>query len=700
MKKLFLSICFSLVCFGSYNVSGKALSFDSMEQAQDFQQNKQPFTPPVEENLPSPYDTKAMDEFIMERLKTVAITNLDDQNDPSKPSSFNMQQSDEYIAMMKEKNKSFLEKVYDAAIDRVSSDNPTGRPDIQPSQTQFFELKEEQEQIFNAPDFPVVNVELPNKEQILVPAQEHIPYLSSQIEILPSGLVSFNDEIIVVAMGKKLKNGLSRIIPKYSTSREGVKNRIDLNLVSVNINGQDVPHKIIEQADEYVIVPESSYNLEPGVYTYNFQYLIDRQLWQYADFNEFYWDITGSRWNLIISRALVSLSIPGKNKPISSLVFLGYPGALTTQGTAMAEGNNSIGFASLVPLYIGEGMHILLALEKESFLPPSLNAKINWFLGDYGDIIISSLALIFLIVSYLISWKSIGKNKEKHNNYFKKGAPFLRLLYKGVFDKISYGAFLLEIYRKNIIDIQKSDEQVLLIKKTDNLASLDKTERKAINSIFGKNDAVLTLNEINSLKIKRSSNIIEKFTNKKLKALSLKLNIGYLLFGIGMLFFAECAIAWLNINSAQALAVLLSSSVMIAFYMWVLKRKFKSKLLGTFVKILCWVIIFATVVIISAYVHLISAFLIACSIYAIFAYSAIFAKRSGLLKTCIQDVMNFREYLERNADTISLGRDFLNQQANIFALDLADKFECTQNIKEYYRLDVLSPLFGNKKRGA
>ena len=218
MKKLFLSICFSW-CFIISSAEAKVTSFDNLEQAQSFQQSKEPLPLPVKDNTPSPYDTKAMDNFIMERLKNVAITQLPDNANPNKPSSMNMQPSDEYIAKMKEKNKSFLEKVYDEAIDRISSDTPEKRSDIQDSQTNYYELKEEQEEQFKSPDFPVVNIELPNKSQVLVPAQEHIPYLSTQIEILPSGLISFNDEIMVVATGNKLKNGLSRIIPHNDKTR-------------------------------------------------------------------------------------------------------------------------------------------------------------------------------------------------------------------------------------------------------------------------------------------------------------------------------------------------------------------------------------------------------------------------------------------------------------------------------------------------
>ena len=235
------------------------------------------------------------------------------------------------------------------------------------------------------------------------------------------------------------------------------------------------------------------------------------------------------------------------------------------------------------------------------------------------------------------------------------------------------------------------------MKKTDNLSSLEKVEKKALNTLFSKNDAILALNSTNQLKFKRAFALIEKATQKKLKALSLKLNAGYLLFGFAMLVFAEFAIALLNINFVQALFVLLSSSVMIVFYLWMSKRKLKSGLLSLALKLLSWSIICATIVVMSAYIHLISAIFIACSIYAIFAYCAIFAKRSGLIKSTIQEVINFREYLLRNKESICLGRDFLNQQANIFALDLAEDFISNKNIQEYYKLDIMIEAFAKRK---
>ncbi len=432
-----------------------------------------------------------------------------------------------------------------------------------------------------------------------------------------------------------------------------------------------------------------------------FQYLVDRQLWQYNDFNEFYWDATGSRWNLIIGKAMVSIRLPGSSKPLSSLVFLGYPDELTSAGTMMSEHKNVLGFAALVPLYIGEGMHVIVALPKTDFVPADRNRRLTWFLEDYGDILVATVGLLSILISYYLSWKYIAKNNLKNSNSFKRGAPLMRYLAMGVFDKISFAAFLLELYRKNIIDIQRGDKDILLVKRTDNLSSLERKERKAVNALFSRSEAVLALNAANQLKLKRAYKQVEANTLRKVKQLALKLNIGYLLFSIGMLLVAEAAMALLNINSGQAFAVLTACTVTIAFYLWVLKTKFKYRWLGFLGKVFAVIIIAFSVLVMSAYLHLVSAVMILAAVYVIFAYTSVFAKRSGLIKSNVKDAQQYREYLIRNAETIKLGRDFLNQQANILALDTAEFFEPAPAIKDYYKLDLMTEYFGKtgKKKG-
>lgn len=70
MKKLFLTICFSIIGWQIIDASAKTVAFEDMEAAQAYkasQDNLPP--PPPEDDSPDPRDTRAMEKYIMERLK-------------------------------------------------------------------------------------------------------------------------------------------------------------------------------------------------------------------------------------------------------------------------------------------------------------------------------------------------------------------------------------------------------------------------------------------------------------------------------------------------------------------------------------------------------------------------------------------------------------------------------------------------------
>lgn len=688
MKKLFLAIYFSILTIVPQLATAKAVELNSPVELEQHKQqipdaaNEQI----IDEEMPDINDKEAMDNYMRDRFSKVVITTLDENSN-----SMNIQHSAEYIAGLNESKKSTFQKIYDEAINRISNSPQNNREDIANEENRYYQMQNsQQKEVWEEPDFPVVNIELPSGEKIIAPAKEHIPYLFSRIEILPTGMVNISETIMVVANGEKLKNGLARVIPRFSTSREGISNKIDINLVSVDINGQDIPHKLEERDKKIYITPKQEYNLNPGIYTYTFNYVIDRQLWEYDNFKEFYWDVTGSSWNLVIARAGASISLPGANPAISQTILLGYNNQLTTDNAIIVKDNNILGFAAKVPLFVGEGMHILISMPLADFITPDLNKKVTWFTDDYGDIAFAIMGLLAILISYYISWRGLEKNKQKYN--LRKTGPMMRFLAKGLFDKISFGAFLLELYRKNIIDIQKSDNDILLVKKTDAISFLNKNEKKALQNLFINKESILNINANNSLKIKRAYKLIEKDTSSKLKQFAFKLNFGYLFFSIGMLLMAIMAISALSINMAQTAMILTSCSITVAFYIWILNKKFKSKFLNIVSKIFAVFIILFTLFMMTIYINPISVILILGMIYAIFAYTIIFAKRNGLIRNNVKEAQEYKSYLLHNIESISLGRDFLSQQAYIFAFEVSESFPNTNNIKDYYRLDIIQEM--------
>lgn len=690
MRKLFFAICFIVSMIFSFSTFSAVSTITEVEVQQESSKKLDPFQPV--EGMPNPNNLEEVISFFKKRFQTVNVSTAEEIGDLNKTNSMNIQHSKEYIENLQKENRSTFEKIYDEAMKRISGEDDSSQTQ---SQTVFYTQNQDRliEETILQPDIDVVNVILPNGSKILAPAKEHIPYLLTSINILPTGLIQINEEITVVANNQKLKNGVIKILPKFSRSRAGVKKKLDIDLLSVSINGEEIPYILEEIGDKIYIKPQQKYTLAPGVYNYKFSYLLDRKLWYYDDFTEFYWDVSGSYFNLVIGSANAIVSIADGKNFLSQNVMTGFPSQLSPNRTVVAKlDTNALGFASITPLWPGEGMHILVSLDKDVFLSPDINRNFIWFITDYGDIFFAVLGLLAIVISYMISWNYIKKNKSKLSASFKNTASAARYFVYSVFDKKSFVAHLMELKKKQYIDIQKQDETVLLVKRTDNLSKLSKKEKKALNHLFAGKDSVISATSPNALKFTRAYSELKKLHDSSIKNLNLKLNLGYLMFSIGMLVLVEIAISMLGINPWQTAAVILSSSITIAFYTYMLKKRFNSKILNYIVKCFGSIFILFAILFMSVYIHLISSIIIAVIIYSIFEYSAIFSKRGGLLKNKIKEINNLKTYLENNVSIISISQDFINQQAYIYALDLEKFYAKNDFNKKVYILDDVKKI--------
>lgn len=697
MKKTFLSICFSLCSLMFFDANAKLTSVGTIEDA------KQQAVTPLPENIeqekiiPENMAPEEIDEYVTQRISKAIITTLDDDSGQNGTSLTSVQPSDEALAAQKEANKSTFEKIYENALNRISTpDNniQSSEPSNDFSETQQEKIRQMQE--WQKPDFDVVSIKLPpNNETTLVPAKEHIPYLFTNIEILSNALVSFDEKIIVIANGQKLNTGLVKSIPLYVNDRMGNKRKVSANLIDVKVNGSPINYTVAEVENRLVFKPVQDYQLQPGIYEYEFKYVVDRQIAYYDDFDEFYWNLTGSSWNLVVARAGATVSIHPNMKVLGQAVLTGYPDAFSDNYILTKDAENIFGFVSTQPLFIGEGMHIITSISKSPMTKPDLTKKAFWFIDDYGDIMFTALGLIAILLSYLISWKYIQKRHLKQNIILRKTAPMMRYLSKGRFDNISFGAFLLEMLRKNIIDLQKNEDNILLIKKTDNLKSLSKNEKKAIDNLFPNKDAILNVNSNNLLKIRRAYNFVEKDITQRFRNFTLRLNLNYLFFSIGMLIIAEFFVALLHLNVLTNFIILLGATFGITFYILLFTKHLKNQILNITCKTLCIVFTLLSFGFLCLNIDPVAALFILVSIITIIVFTNLFAKRNGLVKNNIDEANDYKKYLIKNVENISLGREFSSQQANILALDVSEYFQNNANIKDYYKLDIINEIISN-----
>ena len=687
MKKLFFTIYFT-VCFCNFYQAKAAVS--TFEEAMAENQEAKPIVSTLPDGLPDPDNVAEVREFFKKRFETAVISDAADLGDLNKSNAMDVQHSAEYIENLKEQKKSIFEKIYDHLVGHLDEKEAHFSPD-----TVFYEqIKPNSAQKGQAaPNVPVVQVKLPNGIEIIAPAREHIPYLLASYQILPTGTIDVEEDVVVIANGRHLKNGLTKSMPKFSTSRSGVKKKIELTLLSVSLNGKEIDYKLQEIGNNVLFVPKEKYELESGIYTYHFHYLLDRKLWYYDTFTEFYVDLTSPYDNLVTGSANAIISVPDGRTFLSQLALAGKVGHLSAERTVIAQlSSNALGFASVEPLASDESMHILVSLDKNIFTVPNLGKRFVWFVTDYGDILFALLGLLIIFTSYYLSWKWIKENKSRLNIRFRQTAPLNRYILNGVYDKRSFVSALLELVHYKTIDIKKEGTTYYLIKQTDVLKNLPKSLKMLMKMLFSKMDTSLDISAKNKLKIDRAFNAHKSYIQTYLKLLAFRMNVYYLAFSLGMLFLTFYAISYIALNPLETIMILTFSSLTIAFYLWILRYPFANKWLRYVLRTIAILFVVFTVLIISVYVHLLTALLLTTTIEVMIEYSLRFSTKNGLIKTKTRDISNLYQYLKTNVQGISLRKEFEVQQANIFAFELEEQYKPYAAQNDFFRLDIADEL--------
>ena len=683
MKKLLISLLFCLPVF--YGASADVRSVSNPETAAAMANEA-----PINYTIPDPIDRfeneSDFKNYLIERLRTAVIMKHD-KNSGSYGGAATSVVKDELPDEYKE--KTFYEQIYEDAIKRATAkpDNVSQQLDPKMLQPELWEDKNASQPLNS------ISVALPPyDEKVLVPPYEHIPYLFTRIEVLPSGSLKIDETITVISNAQKLRYPLSKALPTHMIDRNGKPHKIEVNINEVTVNGYPIEYKIIEKGGNIIITPNDNIPLDAGVYTYVFSYIVGGQVAYYDKFDELNWDVSGGHWNLIISRIGASIILPHGSETITQRALVGYPFHYSHERVLMTrEAPNVIGFSSKVPLFIAENMPITVVLPKGVVQKPDWGKKIDFWLLEYGTTIIPLLGFLTIVISYILSWRYIKKHNKKLPISFVRTPQMLRLLISGNFDSRAFGAFILDMFRKNIIDIQKNDKHIMFVKRTDNMKSLTKKERLALQVIFAK-ESVLTINSSNIVKLKQAMNLVRESTISAFNTFTLKLSALYLIFGCGMLLFTELFTAYTMLDSGKKFSIMLGITISLLFYLVLFNIKWKKIWTNILIKLFSVVMTLFNFVLFAGVASFWGALLVLASCIAIIFFNNLYRKRNGLVKSNIAEAIQLQKYLIENNESIALGRDFINHQANIFAAEAENNYSQNDSNKEVYRLDIIKAI--------
>ncbi|MBR1373859.1 DUF2207 domain-containing protein [bacterium] len=680
MKKFFLTILLITFLLTPHHTSAAVRS--ASEPPQAFSTNQRENDKSLKklyQEIPDLADKEALRQYLEQRLKVAKKANVKpgEISSPNATSIIDL----ETLNKKQQKTLSAYEKIYEESLKRITDTHAPLNADTKIDGTFYEHIKNTDTPAY-VPDFPYVTIKLSDQREIIAPAEEHIPYMLTTIKIEPTGLMNVTEEFIFVSNNDAFPAGFFRILPKYGYTHNGSRRRFDISLQSVTINDKPYPYHITEVGNHLYVEPQKNLNLPTGIYTYRFNYLIDRGIWFYDEFDELSWDITAKTLRNVVGSANALIILPADKDFLAQNAIVSTAQDLfPNRVTITSLGKNVLAFADTEALAVGDDIHLFITLNKGTLLPPSMLQKYLWFIQDYGAVFFALLSLLAIWIAFRISLRQIHLNKDKTRANLKRTPALFRLINSNKLDHRSLLAEMLDLTAKNIISLQKINNTAVAIKKTDNLKKYSTSTKKLVKLLFPATETVLPATPLSLLRLQRAQKYLQRQTLHTYNLYKLKLNSLYILFSAAMLICGIIAASVIAVNPLHTFIVIFICTLFMLPYVWLLSLHFRTKINTFLIKTLAVISIMGIAAWMAIYTSYTYAALIFVSLAVIIFYARAFSKRSGLLRNKIKETEEYKSYLQKNPELAVTAKDFTLRLPYIYAFEIEHKYKNIETLE-------------------
>ena len=232
-------------------------------------------------------------------------------------------------------------------------------------------------------------------------AQENIISFTSDITVRENGELTVVETITVNCEGNQIRHGIVRELPtSYGVGLFSYKT--GFKLVSVKLDGKSYKCDIQRVANgTKVYIRDKGVRLPLGQHTFQIIYNTSRQLGFFNDYDELYWNVTGSGWSLPIEKVIARVYLPKNGSVIKVDAWTGRQGEKKKKFDWMSIKKNAVMFWTSGLLRQGEGFTIAVAFSKGLVQQPTLQQKIKWFMRDNYVFLLVVLVLISFLSIFL-----------------------------------------------------------------------------------------------------------------------------------------------------------------------------------------------------------------------------------------------------------------------------------------------------------
>ncbi len=242
-------------------------------------------------------------------------------------------------------------------------------------------------------------------------AIERIIAFISDIAVQRNGDLIVTESIRVEAEGNIIRRGIFRDLPTVYTRPDGTRAVVGFALESVARNGSSENY-VIENLTNGVRVRigHADRMVSRGQHTYVIRYRTTRQIGFFADYDELYWNVTGTDWAFPIEMAEARITVPEPVPFRQSAIYTGPQGGKGKDAAIVDQQPGRIVFRTTRPLPKGSGLTVAAAWQKGVLEPPSPARLLQNWIADNRGLVVAVLGLASMIAYYLFAWLWVGRD--------------------------------------------------------------------------------------------------------------------------------------------------------------------------------------------------------------------------------------------------------------------------------------------------
>jgi uncharacterized membrane protein YgcG len=250
---------------------------------------------------------------------------------------------------------------------------------------------------------------------VLTPAgaAERIVQFLSDVQVERNGDLQVTESLLVQAEDIQIRHGILRDFPTVYHRRDGTRVEVGFEVAAVTLDGaaesyatERVSNGVrlrIGSADKYV---------SPGLHAYAITYRTTRQIGFRPEFDELYWNVTGSGWTLPITQAEAHITLPQAVPFVRRAFYTGPSGGNGQDATVVEEKPGRIVFRTTKPLPAHNALTVAAAWEKGVVALPTGTQQLAWMFQDDPALTYAALG-IAVVLYYLGAWLLVGRDPRR-----------------------------------------------------------------------------------------------------------------------------------------------------------------------------------------------------------------------------------------------------------------------------------------------